>query len=363
MSLEALPLKAVKITAISLATWLILIAGCTSEQPPQTAQPDQNQEYLLQEIEELNQEITSLREELHDLRNEEPNVRPERTPAPPEAENRATPPLPKHEPSRGDDICTRHPKVQDAILQTIRSARCEGVSNNELFRIQEFRDWRLDDEISLSINETPLQPGDFSGLVNLKSLDIYSDAAITRDVFSGARIDKLTVRASRIDPGAFDGAEVAHLRVEGVLPAPGSFPETLTSLDIDELNYGKSSSTAETVLPNDYLEGMKTLEKLSIYDNGTLVVPRDALAHTPNLREVKIGASSFTASRTLVAGLSHLEYLRVKNLRVTIEEGEDILVLHPESPLAEHVQTLGEFPFTHTSADPTRFWIEVRAGE
>ena len=92
MFLKTLPLKAVKITAVSLATWLILIAGCTSEQPPQTTQPDQNQEYLLQEIEELNQEITSLREELHDLRNEEPNVRPERTPMPTEADNRATPP-------------------------------------------------------------------------------------------------------------------------------------------------------------------------------------------------------------------------------------------------------------------------------
>ena len=200
-------------------------------------------------------------------------------------------------------------------------------------------------------------------MVNLKSLEVYSDAAITRGVFSGARIDQLTVRASRIDPGAFDGAEVAHLRVEGVLPAPGGLPETLTSLD-RRTRLSKSSSTAETVLPSDYLGGMKTLEKLSIYANGSLVVPKDALAHTPKLREVKIGApSSLTASRTLVAGLSHLEYLRVDNLRVTIEEGEDILVLHPESPLAEHVQTLGEFPFTHDSADPTRFWIEVKAGE
>ena len=359
-------LQLAKTTAVCLATCLMLVAGCTSDQPSQTAQPDLNQEYLLQEIEELNQEITSLREELHDLRNEELSARPERTPASTETDNRATPTLLKSEPSRTHDICTRHPKVQDAILQTIRSARCEGVSNAELFRIEEFRDWRHDDEINLVINENPLQPGDFDGLVNLKSLNVYSEAAITAGVFSGARIDKLTVWASRIDPGVFDGVEVAHLRLEDVLPPPGSLPETLTSLDIDDLNRkgSRGSGTAETVLPSDYLEGMQNLERLSIYAHGSLVVPKDMLAHAPNLREVKIGAYSFTTGRTLVASLSHLEYLRVRNLKITtIEEGEDILVLHPESPLAEHVQTLEEFPFTYLSADPSKFSIELRAGE
>ncbi len=58
---------------------------------------------------------------------------------------------------------------QDAIPQTIRSARCEGVFTAELFRIQNFRDWRYDDEISLTINAIPLQSGDFEGLINLKS--------------------------------------------------------------------------------------------------------------------------------------------------------------------------------------------------
>lgn len=238
-------------------------------------------------------------------------------------------PLPKT-----GDICGRHPAVQNAILRTIGSSRCEGVSNAELFRILEF---------SISTGNTiPLQPGDFDGLVNLQRLTLSSEAPIPLGAFSGLSVERMTLTANDIEPGVFFGADVQRLYLSGgeFLPGPGVLPHSLTELKLHYSSYGRSSEREKLIINKDFLDGLSNLEWLEVdfshsgAGGGEVAVHKDSLSVTPKLRGLRLLGYSITAERDFIAGLSQLESLRLTSLHVkTIIQGEPILTLHPQSPL------------------------------
>lgn len=278
----------------------------------------------------------------------EPTATPQATAAPVPT---ATPPPTRQPPARTRDICDRHPVVQDTILQTLRTSRCAGVDAAELFRIRE-----LPDKIVAS--EIPFQPGDFTGLVNVRELSVRSLPPIPSGTFSGLNLDTLTLYAAEIAHGAFDGAEIRRLTIREHLPQDGVLPPSLRELALDRINdYHNRHNPGDyknAVISTDFLRGLQNLEWLSISVSnvvtGGLTLHEDALSHTPNLRGLKIHASGFHAGRSMVAGLSRLEYLTFTGVQIASPDGEDVVELHPGSPLAEGIAGSGRNPFAAENA-------------
>ena len=199
--------------------------------------------------------------------------------------------------------------MQQAILETIRSARCEGVSNAELFRIRQFTDMRNGNEIAINASGIPLEPGDFDGLVNMQELRIYSEPTLKANSLAGLKVESPTVWAKRYKEGAFNGIEATHLRIVRKVPPGRTLPKDLHSLDIDDLE-------GKVVLGPDFLEGLVELEWLEIYGGESLVIHKDKLKEAPNLRGIDVGSGTVTTGRTLLAGLEHLEDMEFRHLQV-----------------------------------------------
>ena len=88
-------------------------------------------------------------------------------------------------------ICGRTPIVQEVILQTLRASSCRFVTNEELYRITEFRNLSGEYE-----GWGQFKAGDLDGLVNLKEMGIAGDFTLPAGTFKGAGISQLHLSGS-----------------------------------------------------------------------------------------------------------------------------------------------------------------------
>ena len=120
-------------------------------------------------------------------------------------------PVPPPTPA-GPGICGRSPTIQNRLLSMLKIPSCQAITEPELFRITE--------RMTIGF-ETPPQPGDFTGLVNLQglSIEVMGGETLPAGTFHGLdNLKTLTVSMqgnedshSTIEPGAFAGVP----RLEG----------------------------------------------------------------------------------------------------------------------------------------------------
>ena len=143
-----------KFTAAALLLVLILMLtlACSGDDSPAAPDTDRTQQELLRTIERMGEQIDSLQQEMEESKRtkdaEEASASEEQT----------TP-----------GICGRTPIVQEVILQTLRASSCRFVTNEELYRITEFRNLSGDYE-----GWGQFKAGDLDGLVNLKETFLSS---------------------------------------------------------------------------------------------------------------------------------------------------------------------------------------------
>ena len=161
--------------ALLLALILMLTLACSGENPTPAPETERTQQELLRTIERMGEQIDSLQQEM-----EEPKETRDADEAS-ASEEQTTP-----------GICGRTPIVQEVILQTLRASSCRFVTNEELYRITEFRNLSGDYE-----GWGQFKAGDLDGLVNLKEMGIAGNFTLPAGTFKGAGISQLHFRSRR----------------------------------------------------------------------------------------------------------------------------------------------------------------------
>ena len=329
--------------AAMAAAVIVAITACSGEQLPPTQRPQTVDPRPMRTIEAMSSQIAALQTKAAAPEETAPTDQPSPTEKTATAHTPAkTEPKPPQTQASNTDICARHPKVQDAILQTIRSARCEGVSNAELFRIQEFRDWRKDEKINLEIEEIPLQPGDFNGLVNLKSLTMS-----VKDVEAGAFLGLdnletlgLTVHANgSIAPGAYEGLKALQAMSIRISKTHSDSEATLILPDFDHLPKLQSLhlEDASTIRPEhltkSFLQNLPELQYLEIqltpakeeHQESNTFLTKDLLAKNPKLKTLHIMSRGYYEAKlhlpeNLFENNASLQNLLIKGTGTAIPE-------------------------------------------
>ena len=202
-------------------------------------------------------------------------------------------------PATDSGICSRTPEVQEAILVTLRLSSCRFVTDDELYRIREWRSLSGSSRNDIDWI-TPPQPGDFSGLVNLQFLTgVGGDFTLLEGTFQGlSGLKHLNVIVSAMDPGAFQGLSgLKYLNVKVSAVAPGAF-QGLPALEHLEVSIGAFFDTHDgdpplrTSVP--VLDEMPNLKTLTIHTEGdtTLVLTGDQFSNLPSLETIGIGSYS-----------------------------------------------------------------------
>ena len=214
------------------------------------------------------------------------------TSTPPPSNASATPPS-------SNGICSRTPEVQEAILVTLRLSSCRFVTDDELYRIREWRSLSGSSRNDIDWI-TPPQPGDFSGLVNLQFLTgVDGDFTLLEGTFQGlSGLKHLNVNVSAMDQGAFQGLSgLKYLNVKVSTVAPGAF-QGLPALEHLEVSIGAFFDTHDgdpplrTSVP--VLDEMPNLKTLTIHTerDTTLVLTGDQFSNLPSLETIGIGSYS-----------------------------------------------------------------------
>ena len=239
------------------ATAAATTAPAGTGQPAATT-PDVTKEALVQELAQLQSEVEVLRAE-QDRRREEvtttpPSTKLQPTDPPPAAVVIPTP--------TGPGICGRSPAIQDAILRTIGSPYCRTITEDELYRIQCFKDspsssCESNYDFTEWKNHGP-KPGDFAGLHNLPYVEIEGPFDIPAGTFTGSSIETLILDVDAIQPGAFEGATVQTLRITTNHTLPkGTLPTSVTELKLEIV-------MPPSALQGNELDGLPKLEFLEL---------------------------------------------------------------------------------------------------
>ena len=146
---------------------------------------------------------------------------------------------------------------------------CQPITEPELFRITE--------RMTIGF-ETPPQPGDFTGLVNLQelSIEVMEGATLPAGVFHGLdNLKTLTV--------SMQGIEDSHSTME-----TGAFAG-MSSLETLQINWPMNSSNQQRRPTLPPLDHIPTLELLTVTTRGWIFTPQAShLRDLPNLKTLVI---------------------------------------------------------------------------
>ena len=342
--------------AALVAAAMMISIGCSNEEPPPVERTpaerqDTERDDLIEELDRMREEIISLREEARETEEEDramPQARNTATPTPTPTPATRTPrpasttaPAPTIAPpprvSRTDSICRRSPGVQQALINAVKIASCRIITNEELYRISQV-------ELQVSYSTNP-KPGDFAGLVNLRTLrvSIREDAEtveIPANTFHGMdNLRNLSISSgteTTIKRGAFNGLDnLTNLSISMGTP---SMPKTLEEgsislmpalerLDIEIDTPGRIEAGAVQNLPAlEYME-------IEWRANSGDIIGRNflgELGNLPSLKQLEIQTQTSydknygpTVRASLFKGMPKLETLRIQGResnRVTMNE-------------------------------------------
>ena len=352
--------------ALTAALIILLMSGCSSDEPTPTSRPDPTRSALIQEIDRQSEQIADLQrtvEELERSKTEQmasPTVEPRgSTEAPTQV-----PPTPVEglatEPPRakvtiatptGPGICDRSPRVQQAILAALHTNSCRVVTDDELYRITNLDELPGYDRTE---GEWLLKPGDLAGLVNLETLTLSAEGAtLPSGLLAGAGVNELILSGLILEPGAFDGmVSIGKLDYQGEA-FPPLHADAIVSLEYLIL---KLTGPAPTLKGNE-LGKATNLHTVVLAatpgpvhgDPAQLRIPSGMFKKNPVLKTIKIGfydgwffitwhGGEVFAQSDLTAHLAELEDLYISRLRlIDHQPGQPPLDLDTESPLAEYL--------------------------
>ena len=183
-------------------------------------------------------------------------------------------PVPPPTPA-GPGICGRSPTIQNKLLDVLKIPSCQPITEPELFRITE--------RMTIGF-ETPPQPGDFTGLVNLQelSIEVMEGATLPVGVFHGLdNLKTLTV--------SMQGNEDSHSTIE-----PGAFAG-MSSLETLQINWPMNSSNQQRRPTLPPLDHIPTLELLTVTTRGWIFTPQAShLRDLPNLKTLVIRGEDYS---------------------------------------------------------------------
>ncbi len=183
-------------------------------------------------------------------------------------------PVPPPTPA-GPGICGRSPTIQNRLLSMLKIPSCQAITEPELFRITE--------RMTIGF-ETPPQPGDFTGLVNLQGLSIEVMGAETLPAGTFHGLDNLkTLTVS------MQGNEDSHSTIE-----PGAFAG-VPRLEALQINWPVNSSNQQRRPTLPPLDHVPTLELLTINTIGWIFTPQAShLRDLPNLKTLVIRGDDYS---------------------------------------------------------------------
>ena len=192
------PWRRILLTAAILATIVIAVGVATAL----LLQNEANRASLTkldQKLDALTQKMDLLQQDVNSLATGTPEPTPSETASQAMRQPAATPTRTRPAPTRtptgtprpmatavttpvppptaaGPGICGRSPTIQNKLLDVLKISSCQVITEPELFRITERMTIRF---------ETPPQPGDFAGLVNLQelSIEVMEGATLPAGVF------------------------------------------------------------------------------------------------------------------------------------------------------------------------------------
>ena len=327
--------------ALLLALTLMLTLACSGGDSPAAPETYPTQQKLLRTIERMDKEIESLQQEMEKVggSEEQPTSNMAVTPA-----------------ASGPGICGRTPIVQEVILQTLRASSCRFVTNEELYRITEFRNLSGDYE-----GWGQFKAGDLDGLVNLKEMGIAVDFTLPAGTFKGAGISQLSLSGVTLSPGVFEGmVAIGSLSIYGMKEFPtldAKVFEDLTELTIhfndpvpditgDELEH--LTNLRQVKMTWELPAGISWEELPQGDDPGREhQIPADLFRTNTLLRSLHMdidgrGRSDYnfrlSVPHNLVGHLFHLESLSISKARVEGYQPDMApLKLASDSPLADHL--------------------------
>ena len=291
------PWRRILLTAAILATIVIAVGAATAlllqneANRASLTKLDQKLDALTQKTDRLQQDVSSLAtgtpeptpSETVSQAMRQPSATPTRTrPSPTNIPTRtpkptvATVATPVPPPTlTGPGICSRSPTIQNKLLDLLKISSCQVITEPELFRIAERMTIRF---------ETPPQPGDFTGLVNLQELgiEVMEGATLPAGVFHG--LDKLkTLTVS------MQGNEDSHSTIE-----PGAFAG-MSRLETLEISWPINSSNQQRRPTFPPLDNIPTLELLTITTRGWIYTPQaNHLRDLPNLQTLVIRSDDYS---------------------------------------------------------------------
>ena len=185
--------------ALMVALILMLTLACSGDDPTPALETDRTQQELLRTIDRMDSEMKALQQEMEESK-----------------ETRDADEASASEEQTTPGICGRTPMVQEVILQTLRASSCRFVTNEELYRITEFRNLSGDYE-----GWGQFKAGDLDGLVNLKEIWIGGDFTLPAGTFKGAGISQLQLSGVTLSPGVFEGmVAIGSLSIYGMEEFP-----------------------------------------------------------------------------------------------------------------------------------------------
>ena len=337
-----------KFTAAALLLVLILMLtlACSGDDSPAAPDTDRTQQELLRTIERMGEQIDSLQQEMEESKRtkdaEEASASEEQT----------TP-----------GICGRTPIVQEVILQTLRASSCRFVTNEELYRITEFRNLSGDYE-----GWGQFKAGDLDGLVNLKEIGIAGDFTLPAGTFKGAGISQLYLAGVTLSPGVFEGmVAIGSLSIGGMKEFPTLDAKVFEGLREFTINFDDPFPD----LAGDELEHLTNLMQVKMTwelpagisweqlpqgdDPGReYQIPADLFRTNKSLRSVHMDIDGrgrgeynfrFSVPHNLVGHLTHLESLSTSKANVEGYKPDMApLELASDSPLADHLTTPTKIP-------------------
>ena len=339
--------------AALVAAAMMISIGCSNEEPPPVErtpaerQDTERDDLIEEELDRMREEIISLREEARRTEEKDMAILPSkkaatrtpatRTPRPTSTAAPAPTVAPPPRVSKTDNICMRSPRVQQALINAVKISSCRIITTEELYRISQV-------ELQVSYSTNP-KPGDFAGLVNLRTLrvSIREDAEtveIPANTFHGMdNLRNLSISSgtgTTIRRGAFNGLNnLTNLSISMGTP---SMPKTLEEgsislmpalerLDIEIDTPGRIEAGAVQNLPAlEYME-------IEWRANSGDIIGRNflgELGNLPSLKQLEIQTQTSydknygpTVRASLFKGMPKLETLRIQGResnRVTLNE-------------------------------------------
>ena len=161
------------------------------------------------------------------------------------------------------------------LLSVLKIPSCQAITEPELFRIT--------GRMAIDF-ETPPQPGDFTGLVNLQelSIEVMEGETLPAGVFHGLdNLKTLTV--------SMQGNEDSHSTIE-----PGAFTG-MSNLETLQINWPINSSNQQRRPTLPPLDHIPTLELLTITTRGWIFTPQAShLRDQPNLKTLVIRGEDYS---------------------------------------------------------------------